>query len=55
MKQLELERSLTDLDRVQIMNNCYGNKAELMLKVPAALALNEKQVRNILDQQGAKK
>lgn len=55
MKQVELDRTLTDLDRIQIINNCYGSKAELVLKVPAAAGLSDKQVNAILEQQSAKK
>lgn len=51
MKQLELDRSLSDIDRTQIINNSYKTKAELILKVPAAASLSEKQIKNILDQQ----
>lgn len=49
MKSLESEKNITDIDRIQIVNNCYKSKAELVLKVPALANLNEKSIKNIMD------
>lgn len=51
IKQLEQDKTISAIDRIQILNNTYKNKAELILKVPSAITMSEKQVKNILESQ----
>ena len=47
MKNLEGDKILSDIDRVQIINNHFKNKAELILKVPAVGQLSDKNIKAI--------
>lgn len=47
--ELGIDRGLSDMDRIQIMNNSFKNKAELTLKIPAAAHMSDKQIKSILD------
>ncbi len=40
MKSLESDKILSDIDRIQIINNSFKSKAELILKVPSVASLN---------------
>ncbi len=42
MKQLNIDKGLSDIDKIQIINNSFKNKAELILKVPATINLGDK-------------
>lgn len=50
-KLLEQDKSISAVDRIQILNNTYKNKAELILKVPSVIGMQDKQIKNIIDSQ----
>lgn len=37
------------MERIQILNNTFKNKAELILKVPAVAHMTDKQLKNLLE------
>lgn len=47
--ELNVDKGFSDMERIQILNNSFKNKAELILKVPAAAHMTDKQIKNILD------
>jgi hypothetical protein len=48
--ELKIDRVFSDIERIQILNNSFKNMSELLLKVPAAQHISNKQIKNILEQ-----